>query len=78
MRRPRPASGWSPSPGRIDDGPWNMRALIGFADPIRPGIAAAMSTAREAGIQVIVVTGDHPQTAATIAREAGLGARPRS
>jgi Ca2+-transporting ATPase len=59
---------------RIDDGPWAMRALIGFADPIRPGIDAAMSTAREAGIQVIVVTGDHPQTAATIAREAGLGA----
>src|SRR6185436_4648631 len=59
---------------RIDDGPWAMRALIGFADPIRPGIDAAMSTAREAGIQVIVVTGDHPQTAASIAREAGLGA----
>jgi Ca2+-transporting ATPase len=59
---------------RIDDGPWHMRALIGFADPIRPGIEAAMSTAREAGIQVIVVTGDHPQTAATIAREANLGA----
>ena len=58
----------------IDDGPWNMRALIGFSDPIRPGIGAAMSTAREAGIQVIVVTGDHPQTAATIAREARLGA----
>jgi P-type Ca2+ transporter type 2C len=59
---------------RINDGPWMMRALIGFADPIRPGIDAALSTARDAGIQVIVVTGDHPQTAATIAREAGLGA----
>jgi Ca2+-transporting ATPase len=59
---------------RIDDAPWHMRALIGFADPIRPGIGAAMATAREAGIQVIVVTGDHPQTAATIAREASLGA----
>jgi Ca2+-transporting ATPase len=59
---------------RIDDGPWRVRALVGFADPIRPGIAAAMTTAREAGIQVIVVTGDHPRTAAAIAREAGLGA----
>jgi Ca2+-transporting ATPase len=59
---------------KIDDESWTMRALIGFADPIRPGIGAAMSAAREAGIQVIVVTGDHPQTAATIAREAGLGA----
>jgi Ca2+-transporting ATPase len=59
---------------RVDDGPWQMRALVGFADPIRPGIADAMATARAAGIQVVVVTGDHPRTAATIAREAGLDA----
>jgi Ca2+-transporting ATPase len=59
---------------RLDGATWQMRALIGFADPIRPGIAAAMSSAREAGIQVIVVTGDHPRTAATIAREAHLEA----
>jgi len=54
------------------DEPWRMRALVGFADPIREGIADAMATARAAGIQVVVVTGDHPQTAAAIAREAGL------
>jgi Ca2+-transporting ATPase len=59
---------------RMDDGPWKMRALVGFADPIRPGIADAMAMARGAGIQVVVVTGDHPRTAATIAREAGLDA----
>ena len=33
-----------------------------------------MTTARQAGIQVLVVTGDHPLTAAAIAREAGLDA----
>jgi Ca2+-transporting ATPase len=59
---------------RVDDDPWEMRALIGFADPIRPGIAEAMAMARGAGIQVVVVTGDHPRTAAAIAREAGLDA----
>lgn len=59
---------------RVDDGPWEMQALVGFADPIRPGIADAMATARDAGIQVIVVTGDHPGTAATIAAQAGLQA----
>jgi Ca2+-transporting ATPase len=59
---------------KVDDGPWRMRALVGFADPIRPGIADAMVTAREAGIQVVIVTGDHPQTAASIARSANLGA----
>ncbi len=59
---------------RVDDGPWQMRALVGFADPIRPGIAEAMAMARGAGIQVVVVTGDHPGTAATIAQQAGLEA----
>ena len=59
---------------RTDDGPWHMRGLIGFADPIRPGIADAMTTAHAAGIQVVVVTGDHPLTAGAIAQEAGLEA----
>ena len=59
---------------RLDDAPWEMRALIGFADPIRAGIGDAMSMARGAGIQVVVVTGDHPRTAAAIARAANLEA----
>jgi P-type Ca2+ transporter type 2C len=49
-----------------------MLALIGFADPLRPGIAEAASAAQTAGIQVVIVTGDHPTTAAAIAREARL------
>ncbi len=60
---------------RLPQGDWQMRALIGFADPIRPGIEEAMSTAKGAGIQVVMVTGDHPGTAATIALEAGLDAK---
>ncbi|HSK51624.1 MAG TPA: cation-transporting P-type ATPase, partial [Clostridia bacterium] len=55
-----------------DEAPWQMRALIGFADPLRDGIADALSMARTAGIQTVVVTGDHPLTAAAIAGEAGL------
>ena len=58
--------------GRLDDGPWAVRALIGFADPLRDGVAEALGTARAAGIQTLVVTGDHPRTAAAIARAAGL------
>ena len=53
---------------------WSVRGLIGFADPIRDGIRDALERAATAGIHVIVVTGDHPTTAAAIAREAGLDA----
>ncbi|MEO8463562.1 MAG: HAD-IC family P-type ATPase, partial [Chloroflexota bacterium] len=53
-------------------GHWSIVALIGFADPVRKGIGGALREARDAGIQTIVVTGDHPATAASIARAAGL------
>ena len=45
---------------RAPAGPWQIRALIGFADPMREGIREALETARGGGIEVIVVTGDHP------------------
>ncbi|HEX5013904.1 MAG TPA: HAD-IC family P-type ATPase [Candidatus Limnocylindrales bacterium] len=54
--------------------PWRVRALVAFADPIRDGVREALRTATEAGIQTVVVTGDHPATTAAIAAEAGLGA----
>ena len=50
-----------------------LEAVIGFADPLRPGIAEAVTAARGAGIQVVMVTGDHPVTARAIARAANLG-----
>ena len=56
-----------------DSAGWSMVGLIGFADPLRPGMGAALGEAQAAGIQTIVVTGDHPSTAAAIARAAGLG-----
>jgi Ca2+-transporting ATPase len=53
---------------------WRIEALIGFADRIRPGIREAAEQARAAGIQVVMVTGDHPVTARAIAQDAGLDA----
>ncbi|WP_460993899.1 cation-translocating P-type ATPase [Sinomonas soli] len=49
-----------------------LRGLIGLHDPPRPAVADAIRQAREAGIRVAMVTGDHPMTAAAIAREIGL------
>jgi P-type Ca2+ transporter type 2C len=59
---------------RVGDGPWSMLALIGFADPLRPQVPEAAGTARAAGIQVVMVTGDHPSTAVAIGAAAGLDA----
>jgi len=59
---------------QIGDGPVRLEAVIGFADPLRPGIPEAVRAALGAGIQVVVVTGDHVQTARSIARAAGLAA----
>ncbi len=46
--------------------------LVGFIDPLRPEAAESVSKCKDAGIQVIMITGDHPKTAGAIARELGL------
>jgi len=46
--------------------------LSGMYDPPRPEAKAAVATCRLAGIRVVMITGDHPVTAAAIARELGL------
>ncbi|MBV2133522.1 cation-transporting P-type ATPase [Pseudomonas sp. MAP12] len=53
--------------------------LVGIEDPPRPEVAEAMRRCHGAGIQVIMLTGDHPVTACAIAREIGLlrGETPR-
>jgi len=46
--------------------------LIALQDPVRPDVPAAIAECQAAGIRVVMMTGDHPATAVSIARQAGL------
>lgn len=71
----RTLSAWT---GAEPDGGFAFAGLLAFADPVRAGVAAAVSEAQAAGIRVIMITGDHARTAGAIAREIGIGnAEPR-
>ncbi|MGB3328165.1 MAG: cation-transporting P-type ATPase, partial [Thermomicrobiales bacterium] len=48
-------------------------ALVILRDPVRASAGPAVSELSEAGVQVVMITGDHPATAAAIARELELG-----
>jgi len=46
--------------------------LVGMIDPPRPEAKAAIETCEQAGIKVVMITGDHPVTAQAVAHELGL------
>ena len=50
-----------------------LAGLVGIIDPLRPSSKEAVRIAREAGIEVRMITGDHAITAAAIGSKLGLG-----
>jgi Ca2+-transporting ATPase len=51
---------------------FEWRGLVGLADPLRDGVPAAVAEAQAAGVRIVMLTGDHPETAKAIAAQAGL------
>ena len=49
-----------------------LLGLAGFIDPIRPAIPDAIARCRAAGVEVSMITGDHPGTALVIGKQLGL------
>jgi Ca2+-transporting ATPase len=50
----------------------DFMGLVAFEDPLRATVPAAVTECRTAGIRVVMITGDYPETARSIARQAGL------
>jgi sodium/potassium-transporting ATPase subunit alpha len=68
------AMAWRPLP---DDAPaaetaLQLSGLVGLDDPPRADVHTAVARCFDAGLRVIMITGDHPRTALAVAREVGL------
>lgn len=69
LRRSRPTSRDDAETDLVFEG------VLVFRDPVRPDVADAMATLREAGIGVSIITGDQSSTAKTVAKDAGIDVR---
>jgi P-type Ca2+ transporter type 2C len=63
-------------PASQHDFEFRTLGLIALADPVRESVPEAVRECRTAGIRVVMITGDFPGTAASIARDAGLADDP--
>ena len=60
------------APEQVHDFLFEPIGLVGLADPIRPDVPAAIARAQAAGVRVVMISGDAPATARSIADQAGL------
>jgi calcium-translocating P-type ATPase len=73
-RRVLPGDGASPPPPRAQaEQELCFLGLVTMLDPPRAEVAEAVARCHSAGIRIIVITGDHPLTAAAIAGQVGIG-----
>jgi Ca2+-transporting ATPase len=59
-------------PGEQHDFTFEFLGLVGLADPVRPMVPEAVRKCYTAGMRVVMITGDYPGTAQSIARQIGL------
>lgn len=55
-----------------DGNNWILLGVLGIRDEVRPESVTAIKKVKEAGVQVVMITGDRKETAVAIARDAGL------
>jgi calcium-translocating P-type ATPase len=55
-----------------DGNNWILLGVLGIRDEVRPESKSAIAKVKEAGVQVVMITGDRKETAVAIAKDAGL------
>ena len=80
------ADGWSSqgmrvlavTAGRVDedhsweDVPQHLLGLVAMVDPVKPAARSTVAACRAAGIELVLITGDHPLTARSVAEQVGI------
>ena len=61
-------------PGNQHDFDFEFLGLLALEDPVRPEVHQAIAECHAAGLRVVMLTGDHPATAMSVARQVGLPA----
>lgn len=64
----------SPLPDNPEDIPLQFAGLVGLENPLKEGVSRSVAACDDAGVRVLMLTGDHPATARAIARQAGIPA----
>jgi len=70
--RPHAAAADPAWPETVDAMHFEWLGLVSLSDPLRPGVPDAVRECHQAGIRVVMITGDYPATAAAIGRAAGI------
>jgi magnesium-transporting ATPase (P-type) len=60
------------TPESVEEGGFTLVGIVGMIDPARPEARDSIASAQSAGIEVKMITGDHPLTATAIAESVGL------
>lgn len=63
---------WEPWPGQQHDFDYELVGLLGLIDPVRSDVPQAIAECHQAGVRVVMITGDHPVTARAIAAQVGI------
>ena len=61
--------------GRMSEKNMVFLGLVSMQDPVRPEAVAAVQDFKSAGVSTVIITGDHPDTAFSIARELGIASQ---